>query len=237
MIPELESHVTNTRFDAPPVPTIGNTSVAGDRLLVEISMPTSKTGIEAAHLQIQWREHPIAPELPGEWTVEPLLAATADHARIGPLVDRARYDVRVRSLSPGGVFSAFASKTEIIFQNADPKTPTFTVTGLQLLGQGNDTDFEGRDAHFTWRLNAPDGIPDPIAQPGGDDLPFDSRSSYLVRIVDLAGADEIVREDSVRNPEYTYTIEKQRADAARRGKTILRQFQIQVGYRHRGALG
>ncbi len=236
-IPELESQISHDKFDAPPVPTLGNAVVAGDRLLVEISIPTSKTGIEAAHVQIQWREHPIPPELPGEWTVEPLLPGTADHVRIGPLVDGSRYDVRARSLSPGGVFSAFVTKTEVSFNSAEVPTPTFKVTGLQLLGQGNDTDFEGRDAHFTWRLNAPDGIPDPIAQPGGDDLPFDSRSSYLVRIVDLAGADEIVREDSVRNPEYTYTIEKQRADAARRGKTILRQFQIQVGYRHRGALG
>lgn len=67
-------------------------------------------------------------------------------------------------------------------------------------------------------------------------LSLDSQSGFVVRVVDPSNS-EVVREEFVTQPEYSYTMEKNQADAARRGKSPLRQFRLEVAARNRGVVG
>ena len=46
------------------------------------------------------------------------------------------------------------------------------VTGLELFGQGNDTNFTGRDAHFVWRMTSSAGIIELGDEPTGGESTY-----------------------------------------------------------------
>lgn len=87
-----------------------------------------------------------------------------DQARIVVNADGAQYAVRVFSVSVQGVRSKDSSIAFITTSNSqdifDPDVsgyvPAPQVHGLELAGQGNDTEFTGRDAKFEWRMTTVD---------------------------------------------------------------------------------
>jgi predicted phage tail protein len=98
----------------------------------------------------------------------------------------------------------------------------YEVTGLELMGQGNDTTFEGRDAQFEWRFTSITG-----AEIGGEEAPGDTGTvppwfkDFEITILDTS-YNELRVEYTAFN-EYTYDYQKNLADGGPR-----REFIIQV---------
>lgn len=118
------------------------------------------------------------------------------------------YSVRVTAIATGGARSDSLVAT-IVIDNSNP-IELYTITGLELKEQGNDTDFEGRDAIFEWRLNSPTSaqeIGTGTTDTGAQDPYF---RDYVVSVWDVSG-DVKVYEERVANPEFTFTFAKNAA--------------------------
>lgn len=122
------------------------------------------------------------------------------------------FEVRVRSVN-GDAVSPWVSKTHDIA--APPMTGS--VTGLKE-GDGADTKFIGKDAHFSWT----DG--------SRDKAYF---LDYRVQIKTTGGT--VLRTEYTTTPSYTYTHEKNAQDSVGQPNSARGTFQIEV--RQRGRQG
>jgi hypothetical protein len=119
--------------------------------------------------------------------------------------------------------------------NVNTQLPIPMVTGLEVFGQGNNTEFGGRDCKFSWNKVAgiefvdfgsePDGIG---AGAGSDDYYFDT---HIIRIYDDAG--NFLRTDLTKNTDYIYSYERNAEDYLRENGTpgAYRNFEIRVTIR------
>ncbi|MCC7202455.1 MAG: fibronectin type III domain-containing protein [Nitrospirae bacterium] len=107
------------------------------------------------------------------------------------------------------------------------------VTGLELVGQGNDTEFVGKDAKFQWRDRGRtsgfglEGLGEETlgAGAGGIDPFF---KNYRVEIYNTDGV-TLRRREYVVDPLYTYSHEKNYEDAQRlEAGVVVRSFMIKV---------
>ncbi|MFZ5658776.1 MAG: phage tail protein [Pseudomonadota bacterium] len=96
------------------------------------------------------------------------------------------------------------------------------ISGLELEGQGNDTDFEGETATLVWRVNSSRGSFEIGAEPRGGDSGFldPVYQDFVVRV--YAGPDDPapLREDVVTESRYRYTRAMNRSDGLRREFTV-----------------
>lgn len=139
-------------------------------------------------------------------------------------VEEGSYSVFVRAVAENAV-SPFAG-AQITVEDAAEET-FGVITGLELFGQGTDTDFQGTDARFTWRFQAPQDIQDIGFERFGADsaFPSDLLRGFTVRIIDNE-TNEIVREvPNIRVNEYTYTLQDNVDDGL---GTPRRTFTIEV---------
>jgi len=141
------------------------------------------------------------------------------------------YSVKVISVDNFGVRTIFVdSPTENITTGS---TADFEgqhlqrkVTGLQLLNQGNDTNFTGKDAKFVWnKIDAVDQDYAANEEPNGagTNLPTHWFRDYEVKIFDTN--DNWVRTDYIKENFFTYTYEKNYDDGL---TNPLRTFRIEV---------
>jgi len=88
-----------------------------------------------------------------------------------------------------------------------------TVNGLELFGQGNITEFSGRDAVISWRNVTPNSLSAIGSEIwGANGGTFTSWfSGYVVTILSLSGV--VLRTENVASNAYTYTYEKNIIDA------------------------
>lgn len=133
-----------------------------------------------------------------------------------PNLARGIYTVQVTAQDAKGLISLPATDT-IQIQGIDKLELAPRVSGLELFEQGNDTNFIGREAKFTWRKAAniasfnlgsePDG-----ADSGSLDAFF---KDFEIRMFDTNDIDTrvLLRTEHVTDNFYTYTFEKNVEDA------------------------
>jgi predicted phage tail protein len=131
----------------------------------------------------------------------------------------AQYAVRVRASNTIGIMSIWVYSTT--YDVTSELLRNASITGLELEGQGNNTDFAGRDPKFIWRLNSPDTALEPSEYASG--IPHPLLKGYLVQILDPMGT--LKREVYTSNPEFIYRFEDNLAD---NGNNPLRTFTIRV---------
>lgn len=159
--------------------------------------------------------------------------------------DGTTYEVRARSVSSWGVVSSDAALAEITVTRiigAQPEDPEVDekivipqVRGLELEGQGNGTEFSGRDAKFVWRSTTITewfeiGSEGQLGASAGElDLYF---RDYQVEVW---AQNQIVRTEWVKDPAFVYTYEKNAEDYARENGApgAWRSFEIRVYCRGR----
>jgi hypothetical protein len=104
------------------------------------------------------------------------------------------------------------------------------ISGLELKGKGNVTEFEGRDAHFTWRMNSAtynyEMGDEPLGAGSGSNDPW--FLDYEVTVYTPGLFDTVRRVEHVTDPEYVYTLEKNKADG---NGTPIREFIVSVAAR------
>lgn len=157
----------------------------------------------------------------------------------------AQYEFRVRSVSAWGepnktglrkVFTT-TNVQDPGYNDRDPfdVLPVPNVRGLELFGQGNNTEFGGKDAKFTWkRSSASDWV----------DLGYEGlRGAGASRLdqyfrdyqVEIWAGNDIVRTEFVTDNFYVYTFEKNAEDYQSQENVFgaYRDFQIRVYERGR----
>jgi len=99
-----------------------------------------------------------------------------------------------------------------------------SVTGLELSGQGNNTQFTGKDAKFDWRMNSPYTTGSAIGSTSGANAGYlDSWfRNYQVSVFDTVTG-QTLRTETTQDPTYIYTYEKNVADGGPR-----RSFRVEV---------
>ncbi|NWN92304.1 fibronectin type III domain-containing protein [Marinobacter adhaerens] len=159
--------------------------------------------------------------------------------------DGTTYDIRARSVSTSGLVSDdYASGQYRVAKiiGAEPDDPDIddqivipTVRGLELEGQGNETDFGGRDAKFVWRATT-------IGQwfELGSEGQLGASASELDLYfrdyqVEVWAEGSLVRTEWVVDPAFVYTYEKNAEDYYRQNAAngAWREFELRVYCRGR----
>lgn len=161
------------------------------------------------------------------------------YMHIEPVYHGEQLEVRVRprtSLGAGPwvlVEHTVVAVSRIDGEKITDVLPVPDVRGLELYGQANDTDFDGRDAKFVWRessITEWQALGWDAAKLGARDLYF---RDYEVTVYDIETG-QIRRTEHVVDPEYTYSYEKNVEDSKRLGLPgPRRQFRVEVVARGR----
>lgn len=142
------------------------------------------------------------------------------------------YEFRVTTKGKFGINSDPVLASFVV-PNATP-IELYTLSGLELvgsgnLGQGNDTNFVGRDVTFQWRLNTPAagslfGATDYGIGANGSDPYF---LDFEITIWDIATNQQVYRALTT-NPHYTYTYDMNRQSVGAPASIGRNQFRIQI---------
>lgn len=114
-----------------------------------------------------------------------------------------QYLFEVQSFGRNGARSPSAEYT-LTIGDANPALSPY-ITNLEILGQGNDHDYVGKDVTFSWTMFSPTNGLDMDFTPGSPSSytdPYFSSFSITIRDVDT---DEIVRSASSNFTEWTHT--------------------------------
>lgn len=145
------------------------------------------------------------------------------------------YDFDVSAKGKYG-FASDSVRVSFTVDNVSPIS-LYSITGLELIGansvgQGNDTNFIGKDAKFQWNLNSPTSSPEELGTETNTGVGSGTQDPYFqdfeVTIWDIAAnpAMQVYRE-LVTAPHFEYTQEKNRESIG--APSIGRnQFQIRV---------
>lgn len=149
----------------------------------------------------EWKEETTR-EAGANWVVQP----------------RTPYEVRVRGINSYGKEGEWSPIEQITSATATP----FRISGLELAGQGNDPVFIGRDAHFEWRLNSPDGAGDDVsAVPVTNGLYDPVFDEFIIEVLD-AFTRKVVFTTRRKTPSFSFTYELNAAAEGPRRRFIFR---------------
>ncbi len=144
------------------------------------------------------------------------------------------YFVRVYSVNKVGIRSNTYVEDSIVLTGEQIKYPS-TPTGLEIEGQGLNTEFSGRDCKAVWKMNAPyggAGSLEPEFPAGQGPTNWALVKDFIVQIwsSDLT---ELWREEITTDQFYHYTWEKNWEDnVTYTGATPARSFVVQVYQRN-----
>lgn len=164
-------------------------------------------------------------------------------ARVVLQADGSNYQFRAFSMATTGIKSSSSVTATISLSNAtDFEAPDIwdkievpPVHGLELSGQGNDTEFAGRHAKFEWRKTTV-GQWLPIGSEGFAGASGGNLDQYFRDYqVEVWADNKIVRTEFVYDPVYTYTFEKNAEDYRREKGSAgaWRNFELRVYCRSR----
>lgn len=122
------------------------------------------------------------------------------------------YEFQIYSVTLSGVTSNIVA-TSYTFDETSVPIPD--ISGLELAGQGNDTEFLNRDAKLLWRTST---------SVGDGSVPHPLFRDYEVRIFDITTSN-LLRTEHVTDAAYIYTHEKNIEDGTHRS------FRISVAMR------
>lgn len=169
----------------------------------------------------------------GNW--QPMPEVSAPNQRL-ETIGLGVYDFKVVAVNSLGFESGPSPGSHTV--EADSPIENARVTGLEIYNKGNDQTFEGRDCKFVWRMNS--ALWHELGEePNGGDSGFAHPlfRDYLVSVYDWQTS-ELLREEFVQDPSWTYTYEKNAEDAFRipqqGGSTAARRkFRVTVQIRDR----
>jgi hypothetical protein len=204
--------------DAAAVPAPGNTLPdaylvpAPQSLTVEVAEFTSRArvrltcGTSASDLDVRYRFSYVLQGTTNEVVLPDQPERVVEIADI-PV---GLHTFRVRAVNRLGRASVLPRET--VYAVGRPPL-TNRVTGLQLVGGANETEFTGPDAQFIWRpgsVNAP-GLADPL---GADVFDGDEYlAGYRIAIFALDGTE--LRSLILQETQFTYTLDMNRRDSKR----------------------
>lgn len=120
------------------------------------------------------------------------------------------YMVKVRPVNSQGEPGDWCTPATIVSASISP----FSITGLELVGQGNNTECRERDFNFGWRLNSPDW---PIP-PGGDPIPPGVNDPQLHHyIAQVLVGDVVIYEELPTTNRFYFSYEENIAASAAAG--------------------
>lgn len=151
----------------------------------------------------------------GSWTNLATVSGTSHSFDYADWQDGDQLDFEFTPLATAAVRSASVITTFTYFVNGlagvidDITIPP--VTGLELFGQGNETEFTGRDAKFVWRRTAAEPVEFGSEDFGAEQGSFDDTfEDYEVRI--FGGDGTLKRVEHTTVEEYIYNFEKNAED-------------------------
>jgi predicted phage tail protein len=118
------------------------------------------------------------------------------------ITEAGSYGIRVFAVGIGGELSTPVSGRMLV--GALSGTNQEIVSGLEIQGQGNLTEFSSGDVSFDWRINW-SGALDSIEQEAAPVLP-PIISNYIVKIITVAGV--TVMTQDVHSTDFTLTLER-----------------------------
>lgn len=150
-------------------------------------------------------------------------------------LDVGDYDFRVQAVTSYDVTSAPAPDASGYRWTVASPRLTHRVTGLQLVGGGNNPQFTGRDANFVWRQGKIDAIG--LNNPQGADVdqqdPYFAGYQVTIRAMDGTVLHEVIQTATT----FSYTFDKNYRDSRLKGfKSAQRSFEIEVVQRSRYGL-
>lgn len=137
--------------------------------------------------------------------------------------DGTQYELEARSVSLTGVESPSGPRvvitvSDVINDNpTDDQVPSIlpvpNVTGIEILGQGNNTDFTGPDVTIAWRRTSDREWKDPITgKPVGSGAQDQYFSHYQILVYDNTNG-ELLREAIRTTPQLTYSLSMNEEDS------------------------
>ena len=148
------------------------------------------------------------------WQVAPPVPAGVQQALITPVADGVTYVVEIAATDAAGNTSAWVSSAVVVTgQSGFAVSP---VTGLELVGQGNNTTFTGENAAFDWRWTSTTGSFEIGDEPNGADTGWTDPwvLGFAVNIYDSTTGQKIRSEPTRKEATYTYTFNDNLTDAA-----------------------
>lgn len=221
-IPPHTPVVTRPRDSQPAQPRVDGIDQESGEFIIHLR--PAPDDIVVAQYEAQIR---LVPD--GRWTGNRLFPVAEGAARVGPAVEGERYDLRVRSVSDIGVPSTWVTFTDVLFLEESVFAQAFEVFGLSITEGATATEFTGRTAELTWRVQDPQLRPEDLASPGqlanlNLDRPNPFFLDYEVRVLDLEG--NVLRVAHVLDARFAYTIPMQLVDGGPR-----RTFTVDVAFR------
>ncbi|MBB6251702.1 phage tail protein [Nitrospirillum iridis] len=146
-----------------------------------------------------------------EWQQVKVPAGATD-TLLTPVTQAATYTVQAATSIGTDVRSAWGPAVSI---NVNGVMDGASVTGLELYGQGLDTEFKGKDIHLVWRGNFPSTSADFGSETYGAGSGFVNPyfQAYAVTVIEPdSGA--VLRTDLVTDPEYFYLFDSMNAKDA-----------------------
>ncbi|WP_044561460.1 host specificity factor TipJ family phage tail protein [Azospirillum sp. B4] len=132
--------------------------------------------------------------------------------KLYPVIEGQEYEVQIAVTAAGGVRSAWSDSVFYTFANV---LDGASVSGLELYGQGLDTEFTGKDIHLVWRGNFPSTSADFGSEAFGAGSGFVNPyfQSYAVTVIE-PDSGKALRTDLVTDPEYFYLFDSMNAKDA-----------------------
>lgn len=201
------------------------------QLMAVISAPPAK-GTAAEYYQVAYR-------VSGEttWKMSTAPAGDTELPFVVPWGEIYQVRVRAAATSAGVLLTSDWSNIKTVDAKTIEQTviDVATVTGLELQGQGHDTEFTGRDAHLVWRMTSLAGaaeIGDEAAE-GDETFRDPTFSHWLVTVYSDDVPFEERRTERVTQPEYLYSYGKNWDDAkllspSTPSQALARQFTVRI---------
>ncbi|GLQ31669.1 phage tail protein [Litoribrevibacter albus] len=178
-------------------------------LTATVTPPTS--GAIYSHSVLEWRNQGDSAWNDVTGAANPSLAWSVVNAQ-------QVIEVRAYSVSESGQRSVEGVTASIQLEAFEGYIQVPNVTGLELKGQGNNTEFAGKDAVFAWRKTSHNdwsALNQGAANDGALDKYFDA---YVVRVFNSQGVQ--LREIETTDNFFTYTHEMNLQDGAGRAFTL-----------------
>ena len=150
-----------------------------------------------------------------EWTQASASTSGLDVSFLVPWGEIYEIQVRAGTVFNGLPLTSNWSNMALVDCKTVPRTivDTANVTGLELFGQGHNTDFTGRDPHFVWRMTSWSG-PAEVGEEAnqGDTTFLDPTFAYWGVEIYTGASIQLRRTEAVTAPDYIYAYEKNYTD-------------------------
>jgi hypothetical protein len=154
---------------------------------------------------------PIPASIASEWFSE-IVELPIAAIRLGPVTAPFIYEVRLQTVGAFGQLSSWVTLNVGAAEGLPVFASKFRISGLGLVGKGNDTTNDGSDFNYSWRVNTPEigsamlnDLADRLSLElnADPDAPSPVFREYRIRTIDLSTG-VTIRTDFEARPRYSY---------------------------------